>query len=119
MNALAADNKNITVEQLDVTDHPMIDALAEKYVDQPIDLLLNNAGIGGESSDQVFGRMNFDTFDRVMDVNVKGPMKMCQSFRKHVRASICAACSGKKTSAPRHAPIPFLRLVNAMSQRDL
>ena len=87
LNALAADNRNITVEQLDVTDHAMIDALAEKYVDQPIDLLLNNAGIGGNSSDQVFGRMNFDTFDQIMDVNVKGPMKICQSFRKHVRAS--------------------------------
>jgi NAD(P)-dependent dehydrogenase (short-subunit alcohol dehydrogenase family) len=87
LNALAANNSNITVEQLDVTDHAMIDALAARYVDQPIDLLLNNAGIGGDSSDQIFGRMNFDTFDQVMAVNVKGPMKMCEAFRKQVRAS--------------------------------
>jgi NAD(P)-dependent dehydrogenase (short-subunit alcohol dehydrogenase family) len=87
LNALAADNGNITVEQLDVTDHAAIDALAARYEDQPIDLLLNNAGIGGPSSDQIFGRMNFDTFDQVMAVNVKGPMKMCEAFRKHVRAS--------------------------------
>lgn len=87
LNALAADNKNITVEQLDVTDHPGIDALAAKYVDQPIDLLLNNAGIGGGSENQIFGRMDFDVFDQVMAVNVKGPMKMCEAFRKHVRAS--------------------------------
>ncbi len=87
LNALAADNKNITVEQLDVTDHAMIDGLAERYKDQPIDVLLNNAGIGGNSSNQIFGRMDFDTFDRVMAVNVKGPMKMCEAFRKNVRAS--------------------------------
>ena len=87
LNALASANKNITVEQLDVTDHDEILALAARYEDQPIDLLLNNAGIGGPSSDQIFGRMNFDTFDQVMAVNVKGPMKMCEAFRKHVRAS--------------------------------
>jgi NAD(P)-dependent dehydrogenase (short-subunit alcohol dehydrogenase family) len=87
LNALAADNKNITVEQLDVTDHDRIDALAAQYVDQPIDLLLNNAGIGGDSADQIFGRMNFDTFELVMAVNVQGPMKICEAFRKNVRAS--------------------------------
>jgi len=87
LNALAADNKNITVEQLDVTDHAAIDALAARYVDQPIDLLLNNAGIGGVSQDQIFGRLNFDTFEQVMAVNVQGPMKMCEAFRKQVRAS--------------------------------
>ena len=70
-----------------MTDHAGVDALAKRYTGQPIDLLLNNAGIGGDSSHQIFGRMNFDTFDQVMDVNVKGPMKMCEAFREHVQAS--------------------------------
>jgi NAD(P)-dependent dehydrogenase (short-subunit alcohol dehydrogenase family) len=87
LNALAADNGNITVEKLDVTDHAAIDALAARYVDQSIDLLLNNAGIGGGIENQVFGKMNYDTFDQVMAVNVKGPMKMCEAFRKNVAAS--------------------------------
>ena len=65
LNALAADNSNISVEQLDVTDHDRIDELAEKYVDQPIDLLLNNAGIGGGIENQLWGKMNYDTFDLV------------------------------------------------------
>ena len=47
LNALAAENPNIVVERLDVTDHAQIEELAAKYVDTPIDLLLNNAGIGG------------------------------------------------------------------------
>ena len=87
LNALAAENKNITVEKLDVTDHAAIDELAARYVEQPIDLLLNNAGIGGGLENQLFGKMNYDTFDQVMAVNVKGPMKMCEAFRKHVEAS--------------------------------
>lgn len=87
LNALAADNPAIVVERLDVTDHAQIDALAEKYVDTPIDLLLNNAGIGGGIENQFFGKMNYETFDLVMDVNVKGPMKMCEAFRKNVQNS--------------------------------
>ncbi|MGI9309775.1 MAG: SDR family oxidoreductase [Gammaproteobacteria bacterium] len=87
LNALAADNKNITVEKLDVTDHVAIDELSARYIDQPIDLLLNNAGIGGGIENQLFGKMNYDTFDLVMAVNVKGPMKMCEAFRKNVAAS--------------------------------
>ncbi|MBT8423216.1 MAG: SDR family oxidoreductase [Gammaproteobacteria bacterium] len=87
LNALAKDNPNIVVEQLDVTDHAAIEALAAKYEGTPVDLLLNNAGIGGGIENQFFGKMNYDTFDKVMDVNVKGPMKMCEEFRKHVQNS--------------------------------
>jgi NAD(P)-dependent dehydrogenase (short-subunit alcohol dehydrogenase family) len=87
LNELAAANKNITVEKLDVTDHDAITALGARYVDQPIDLLLNNAGIGGGIENQLFGKMDYDTFDQVMAVNVKGPMKMCEVFRKNVGAS--------------------------------
>jgi NAD(P)-dependent dehydrogenase (short-subunit alcohol dehydrogenase family) len=87
LNALAADNKNIVVEQLDVTDHERIVALGEQYSETPIDLLLNNAGIGGGIENQMFGRMNYETFRQVMAVNVEGPMKMSEVFYKNVGAS--------------------------------
>ena len=87
LNALAAANKDIVVEQLDVTDHAVIEALAAKYAGVPIDLLLNNAGIGGGIENQLFGKMNYDVFYKVMAVNVAGPMKMCEEFRKNVEAS--------------------------------
>lgn len=87
LNALAAGYDDITVEQLDVTDHGRIDELADKYKDQPIDVLLNNAGIGGGIENQMWGKMDYATFDLVMDVNVKGPMKICEAFRKNVEAS--------------------------------
>ncbi len=87
LNALAKANKNINVEKLDVTDHAAIDALAEKYKDQPIDILLNNAGISGGSDQQNFGSIDYDVYDKVMQVNVYGPVKMAEAFMPHVMAS--------------------------------
>ena len=52
---------------------PAIDALAAKYVETPIDLLLNNAGIGGGIQNQLFGKMNYETFDQVMDDECQRP----------------------------------------------
>jgi NAD(P)-dependent dehydrogenase (short-subunit alcohol dehydrogenase family) len=87
LNSLAAANESIVVEELDVTDHAQIEALGEKYTGVPIDLLLNNAGIGGGIENQMFGKMNYEVFYEVMAVNVAGPMKMCEVFRKNVEAS--------------------------------
>ena len=88
LQALAADNDNITIEQLDVTDHAMIDALAEKYADQPIDVLLNNAGISGNPKpEMIFGKLDYALLDDYIHVNVVGPVKMSEAFRPHVKAS--------------------------------
>ena len=45
LNAFAANNASVMVERLDVLDHAGIDALAVRYKDQPVDVLLNNAGL--------------------------------------------------------------------------
>ena len=37
---------DITVSKLDVTDHAAIEAFAEGLAGAPVDILLNNAGIG-------------------------------------------------------------------------
>ena len=87
LNAASAMNSNILVEQLDVIDHGGIDRLAKRYQNMPIDILLNNAGIGGGFDNQLFGRMNYETFYEVMAVNAIGPMKMCEAFREHVKVS--------------------------------
>lgn len=87
LQELAEDNSGIVIEKLDVTDLENIDELAEKYADKPIDVLLNNAGIGGGAENQIFGKLNYPVFYEVMAVNVVGPVKMCEAFRKHVEAS--------------------------------
>jgi len=88
LQALAQQHQNISVQQLDVRDLAMIDALAEKYADQPIDVLLNNAGISGSPSpEQSFRRLNYELFNAFMETNAQGPLKMSEAFLKHVQAS--------------------------------
>ena len=88
LQELATSNPNITIEKLDVTDLDAIDALAAKYADQPIDILINNAGVTGDPfKTQVLGKIDYDAFDFVMHVNVKGPLKIAEAFLSNVEAS--------------------------------
>ena len=87
LRALTGRGAALLVEALDVTNHPQIDRLAARLEGWPIDLLLNNAGIGGATTDQLFGRLNYPVFDQLMAVNALGPIKMAEAFQKHVRAS--------------------------------
>jgi len=70
----------VVVETLDVTNHLQIDALARKYRDRPCHLLINNAGITGGESSQLLGRMNYEVFRKVLEVNTVAPMKMAEAF---------------------------------------
>ena len=87
LKELAEGNADVVIEALDVTDHRQIEALAKKYRDQPIDVLLNNAGILGGNENQIFGDYDFEAFDLIMDVNTKGPLKMAEAFIDHVAKS--------------------------------
>jgi len=87
LQAIAADHPNLTIERLDVLDDDMINSLADKLADQPIDVLLNNAAILGEPNEQKFGQQNFDLFQRVMATNVAGPMKIAEAFVEQVERS--------------------------------
>jgi NAD(P)-dependent dehydrogenase (short-subunit alcohol dehydrogenase family) len=87
LNALAQANPKIKVEALDVTDLAAIDALAAKYKGTAIDVLINNAGITGDTAKQRFGSIDYADFDAVMRTNVQGPLKMTEAFVAHVAAS--------------------------------
>lgn len=86
LNELAADYPALHIEALDVIDHDQIDRLAARYASHPVDVLINNAGIGGGGDNQVFGKLNYPVLDQVMAVNAAGPIKMCEAFLPHVRA---------------------------------
>ena len=79
--------EQLTIHQLDVTDHERIDALAQELEGQPIDLLLNNAGISGYIPDQIFGRLDYESFDQVLAVNTVAPLKMAEAFYPHIKSS--------------------------------
>jgi NAD(P)-dependent dehydrogenase (short-subunit alcohol dehydrogenase family) len=87
LTALARDHKAVQIEALDVTDMGQIDALAAKLTGTAIDILINNAGISGDSENQVFGQLKFGVFDTVMHTNVRGPLKMAEAFLAHVASS--------------------------------
>jgi NAD(P)-dependent dehydrogenase (short-subunit alcohol dehydrogenase family) len=89
LNALAKKHKSITVEQLDVTDYARIEALAAHYKDQPIDILLNNAGLTPKynTAFNPLSNIDFDIALQSFKVNAMGPLKMCQAFMDNVVAS--------------------------------
>ena len=78
---------SLSIHQLDVTDNERIDELAKELEDQPIDLLLNNAGISGYIPDQIFGRLDYDSFEQVLAVNTVAPLKMAEAFYTHIKSS--------------------------------
>ncbi len=89
LQALAVEDPDILVEYLDVTDHEGIDALAEKYRDQPIDILLLNAAMGptSETAGRRLAKLDFDVARQSFEVNTIGPMKVAQAFMPNVEAS--------------------------------
>ena len=87
LQEIADEHANVSIDRLDVTDFAQIDALAAKYADTPIDVLLNNAGISGGSEAQQFGEFDFPIFNKVMAVNVIGPLRMSEAFIDNVVAS--------------------------------
>jgi len=89
LKTLAAGDANIVIEQLDVTDHARIDALAEQYKDQPIDILLNNAAITPKymSAFKRLKGVDFEMQENSMEVNAIAPLKLAQAFMDHVAVS--------------------------------
>ena len=87
LNAIAAKNRNVTVDALDVEDVAAIKALAAKYKGTAIDVLINNAGVLGDMKAQSAGALDYAEFEEVMAVNVFGALAMADAFRDHVAAS--------------------------------
>lgn len=88
LQALAADHPRIAIETLDVTDFAQVDALAARYNDKPIDVLVNNAGISGKAMNQYFGKnSDWDEFEAVLRTNVVAPLKIAETFLPHLQAS--------------------------------
>ena len=97
--AVVGEHPNVRVERMDVADFESIETLAAKLEGVPIDVLINNAGVysdrsvcadetcRGDGSTQSFGNMDYDLFDTIMAVNVRGPLVVSEHFIDNVRAS--------------------------------
>ena len=89
LQSLAAEDPDIIIEQLDVTDHTRVDALAEQYKEQAIDILLLNAAMGptAKTAMSQLSTLDWEVGRQSIEVNAIGPMKVSQAFMEHVKAS--------------------------------
>lgn len=87
LKALSARHPSVALERLDVTDSAGLQALEAKYHGQPIDVLINNAGILGNPEAQQLGNFDQKNFEDVMRVNAFAPLRVAQAFLDNVAAS--------------------------------
>jgi NAD(P)-dependent dehydrogenase (short-subunit alcohol dehydrogenase family) len=113
LQTIAAEHNNVVIEQLDVTNHEQIESLAEKYKDQPIDILLSNAALTPryKSALKKIKWVDFDIARSSFEINVLGPLKLIQSFMPNVEKSQgkkIIALSSKVGSFGERPKIPFM-----------
>ena len=86
-------SKNFIIEQLEVIDHNRIEELAEKYSDEAIDILINNAGttgpmgVPGAMGYQKIDSMDYQIWRDILEVNLLSPFKIATAFHNHVARS--------------------------------
>ncbi|CAB4876082.1 unannotated protein [freshwater metagenome] len=90
---LAQEHPNLRIEQLDLGDQASVSAFADRLGNQPIDLLINNAGIFGplpfveNIQKQRFGTVDFQVWADVLAVNTLGTLNVTQALVENVAAS--------------------------------
>lgn len=88
LHALARAQRNVEIHRLDVTHPDEIATLAEQLRAQPIDLLVNNAGVYFEkfASDRL-GEIYYPEWEETLRVNTLGAVRVTEAFAGHVAAS--------------------------------
>jgi NAD(P)-dependent dehydrogenase (short-subunit alcohol dehydrogenase family) len=87
LSRLAGTSGNkLRILSLNVTDPASVKAAARELDGQAIDLLLNNAGVGGIRG-QSIGNIDYEAWAKVLDANTIGPMRVSEAFVDHVARS--------------------------------
>jgi len=73
----------IRVLALEVTDAASVRAAAQSLAGDPIDLLVNNAGVGSPKK-QRLGSLDYAAWAQVLDVNTLGPMRVVEAFLDNI-----------------------------------
>ena len=86
LQQLVAQNTNVSVHQLDVTDASHIEQLATELQVCSIDLLINNAGVYFEkfTSDNI-GHIDYDHWQETFHVNSLGAVRVSEAFTPHLQ----------------------------------
>jgi NAD(P)-dependent dehydrogenase (short-subunit alcohol dehydrogenase family) len=83
---VARANGAVEPQRLDVADGRSVAELARKLAGRPIDLLVNNAGMGG-SGRETLGQIDYERWQEVLAVNTLGPLRVTEALIDHVAAS--------------------------------
>lgn len=73
----------VEILELDVTSSASVRAAANALAGEPIDLLVNNAGVGSPRGQQI-GSLDYAAWARVLDVNTLGPMRVTEALLENV-----------------------------------
>jgi len=87
LRQLERDSKgSLSLVEADVADNASVRRAASNIKTPAIDILINCAGVMGGDG-QTIGSIDYHEWMRVLDVNVLGPMRMCEAFLDRVARS--------------------------------
>ena len=69
---------DVICHKLDVTNGLKVASLARELAEEPIDVLINNAGVAGPEAG--FGETDYDEWAAVLQVNTLAPLRMVERF---------------------------------------
>jgi NAD(P)-dependent dehydrogenase (short-subunit alcohol dehydrogenase family) len=85
LKQLASDG-SVRIEQMDMADFDSISAARKRIGDQPIDILINNAGaVGGKH--QGIDDVDIAEWHKTLDVNTIAPLLVAREFKSNLAAS--------------------------------
>ena len=85
--SLAEMYPDVQIVVLDVADFAQIDALSALLAEDTIDVLLNNAGVYGDSAQHGFGSLDYEAWADTLAVNTLAPVKMAEAFLPQLERS--------------------------------
>ena len=86
---LAGVGGNVRILRLDTGDPGSIAAAAEQVGDQPLDVLINNAGaVGGDpATQQSMDSLDLDEWHNTLNINTIGPVLIARALKANLAAS--------------------------------
>jgi NAD(P)-dependent dehydrogenase (short-subunit alcohol dehydrogenase family) len=88
LRELAKAHEGVSLHRLDVTRVDEINAVAVELMDEPIDILLSNAGVYLEKYRDVgLNRLNYEDWVTTFRINALGPVRLVEAFLEHVARS--------------------------------
>jgi NAD(P)-dependent dehydrogenase (short-subunit alcohol dehydrogenase family) len=85
LNALVGSARNVRVATLDVSDPKSVASLKNDLGEMPIDILINNAGVGG-SRERARGIIDAEGWLRIFAVNSIAPVTIAAAFHDNLKA---------------------------------